>query len=378
MVYHQLTNPNPEACTLAEIESYRGRRAKGPIKVDITADHLADGLGMPRELFHQVRTGLKEKVAYHLTLKPHEQDHHSAVLALERIFEVHVPRTASAIVVRRIFTIKARADYKKIINGWQDPVAGVKLTFDQVSDLLKTVGARPPVMDANQATLTCFGILWECNNNVCRNCDLYVPCNAEAASLGLASILTSTTDSVLDKGGFNLSPKLLPATAKVRTAHKTDDSVRATPAVKASEKPPTSVAEEEIVSYLKKNFWSFKCFKDTYYTHRGDTSMRRGTSYLFWVGHLLNGKRHPDGQLRVAFIPPVKEKGAPDPVWWVEIKSKLEKVGGSYYLPLNSEYHTFVELAEKQADSRPSNIVPRKRVAKPCPKPQSLISPIVT
>jgi hypothetical protein len=395
LVYHQLTNPNPQACTLAEIDSFRGRKSKGPIKVDITEDNLADGLGMPRELFHQVRSGIKEKIAHHMTLQPHEQAHHTAVMALERLFEVHVPRLIEPIVVRRIFTMKARADYKKIINGWTDPGTGVHLSFEQISDLLRTVGAKPPVMDANQTTLACFGILWEANNNACRNCDLFASCNAEAATLGLAIPMTSTTASVLDKGGFNLSPKLLPAVAKVRTAHKTDESARPQLSTKTDKPVTSSLAEEEMVNYLEKNFWGFNCFIYKYYTHRGDTSMNKGTSYLFWLGRLLDGKRtkrtEDGGQLRLAFIPPnkpeVKEPQEGEslpppppypPAWWLEMRSKLEKIGGSYYLPLNCEYSTLVELCEKQAQCRPSHVESRpprpkkpKKAKSLCPKPPS-------
>ena len=358
LVYRQLTNPNPEAQTLAEIESYRGRGAKGPIKVDITAANLADGIGMPLSLFEQVHTGIKEKVAHHMTLQPHEQAHHSAVLALEKLFEVHIPRTAEPVVVRRIFTLKARADYKKIINGWTDPSTHIHLSYDQIVGMLHSVGAKAPTLDANQVSLTCYGILWESNNQVCRNCDLNRKCFEETSNVGFT--------------GVSVSPKLLPATAKVRTAHKTDEGIK-----KIEPTPTTpvtsSLVEEELVNYMKSNFQGFSCFKNTYYTHKGTTNLGSGVSYLFWLGRILEGRRIPGnqqgGHIRLAFIGP--RGGPPSP----SIKAKMEKIAGSWYLPLDAKYRTLVELTEQHANERPPVYVsPRKKPQKDlCLKPASSI-----
>ncbi len=309
--------------------------------MDVTSANLADGLGMPRELFDTIHEGIKQKVAHHMTLQGHEEAHHLGVLALEKIFEVHVPRTAAPVVVRRIFTVKARADYRKIINGWTDPDTKVTLTFDQISDMLKNVGARPPLLDANQVSLTCYGILWEANNPVCRNCDLNPACKAEAAAVGLLDVA--------------LSPKLLPAPAKVRTAHKTDEGVKEP--VKA-EKPiiaAVSLVEEELVNYMRDNFQVFNCYKNEYYTHRGTTSLGSGVSYLFWMGRIADGKRVTTGaqigHLRLSFVDPCPE-----------IKGKLEKISGSYYLPLGVEYPVLVQLTKKHADQKPSSFIfPRKK-----------------
>lgn len=331
LVYRQLTCPNREALTLAAIDAYRGRKPRGPIRVDVTPANLAAGIGMPLAQFEELHTSIKEKVAHHMSLQPHEQAHHSAVVALEKHFDIHVPRSSEPLVVRRMFTIKARADHHKVT--------------PDIAELLKTVGAKPPVVDANRV-LTCYGILWEANNSICRNCDLNAACKAEAANVGLLDVA--------------LSAKLFPPSAKVRTATKADPTdghvetvtevtpaperparAAATPKSTAQKKPSlviASAADEEIVSYAEKNFRGFDCHRGRYYTHKENPHTGKGAAYLFSF-KVINGAQ------RLRFVEPSEK-----------LAEKLEKIGLTYYLPLGLDHKMVEKLTERQATEKPSRI----------------------
>jgi hypothetical protein len=219
-VYKQLTRPNLIAFTLAKVEAWRGRKPGGVLKITVTPAHLARGLGMSLEVFNGHMVSLREKALRYeqskstKTIVAAENSYHTAVLALERIFDVQVPRTSEPLVVRRIFTISARAEYEKVT--------------PQVIDLLKMVGARPPEADRS-GILNCFGILFLPNHQTCRSCDLYEACQAEAANIGLTDVA--------------LSPKLLqnPRYTQIRTAKLRDTS--STPKVAAPDLSVTTVPE---------------------------------------------------------------------------------------------------------------------------------------
>ena len=206
LVYKQMTRPNQDAFTLAWMDAARGDHPKGILNVDITKAHLAAGLSsrfMTLELFLAVLSSVQEKALRYQKSKTNdpivqaESSFHTAVIALERIFEVHVPRTAEPLVVRRLFTLRAREQYQKVT--------------PEIVDLLKIVGARPPEVDRS-GVLNCFGILFQAGNSTCKDCDLYECCQVEAMNIGLTDVA--------------LSPKLLPHKTQIRTAKLRDSTPR--------------------------------------------------------------------------------------------------------------------------------------------------------
>jgi hypothetical protein len=145
-----------------------------------------------------------------------------AIATLEEVFEVHVPRSAEALLVRRLFTLAARAKVERVT--------------PEVADLLRTIGAEPPEVNA-QDNLTCFGVLFAKNHHVCQVCQARKACAVRAANFGLDQV--------------SLHPQLLPARAFVRTAEVVGQL--ATPvALKIA--PPLSEREEEVVAYVGHHF----------------------------------------------------------------------------------------------------------------------------
>lgn len=201
LVYRQLVTPNARSRAVAKAES-------GVMRWD----HLAYGVGMPVELFKSLAASVKIKLM--------EKDS-PAISTLEGVFEVQVPRSAEPLLVRRLFTLAARAK--------------AELVTPEVADLLRTIGAEPPEVNA-QDNLTCFGILYAKNHHVCQACQARKACAARAANFGLDTV--------------SLHPQLLPARASVRTAE-----VRQLPDPEIpTQARPTSEREEEICAYLEHHY----------------------------------------------------------------------------------------------------------------------------
>jgi hypothetical protein len=346
LVYRQLTRPNNVALTLATVEATRGHSKDAPIRVDINVACLAEGIGMSVEEFERVKESLQKKITkYHNKGFDMEQSYHTTVIALERFFDVHVPRTADSLVVKRIFTLKARADYKRIT--------------PEIVEQLKVIGARVPVMDESGA-MNCHGVLWQQFNQTCQSCDLQQSCRAEAANFGLA-------------GEVAISPKLLPAVALVRTAVRMDKSTpvaEAAPAVAQGELPPVeqpgavrqpappsrrrfkrvkedatgidailtqckSSEDEQLIRHLEGSYHGFNAYGNRYYTYQG-SGVHKGSAHLFWVG--VRG-----GGVRVRFVKCSES-----------LKTKLEKLGLTYYLPKGISIESATKLLDRHATDNKS------------------------
>jgi hypothetical protein len=318
IVYRQLTRPNNVALTLSEMEASRGHRTKRVLSVDITQANLALGLGIPLPYFETIVEQIRVKTRSYMKNNSGEQLYNTAVGALEKIFDVHVPRSAEPLVVRRIFTMKARADYTKVT--------------PQVEDLLKSVGARPPVLDKSEV-LNCYGILWQSNHPICRACDLYEPCRIEAANFGLESIA--------------LSPKLLPARAQVRTATRegmpyiVPGEVNEVDQVDRPKLNPSALAsnseEAQLLSFLEENFYGFYIFGERYYSYASSRGQQVGQIYLFRV-------MQKAGAMRVCFCEPTDK-----------LKVELQSTSSTHYLPAEISFEEAIVLLEKHAQNRLSH-----------------------
>lgn len=203
LVYQQLVAPN--ACSRAVA------KAEGIV---VRWGHLAYGVGMPVEMFKLLATTVKTKLM--------EKDL-PAIATLEEVFEVQVPRSAESLLVRRLFTLAARAKAERVT--------------PEVVDLLRTIGAEPPEVNA-QDNLTCFGVLFARNHHVCQVCQARKACAVRAANFGLDQV--------------SLHPQLLPARAFVRTAEVVGQLMPS--AAPKTATTPLSEREEEIVAYAGHHF----------------------------------------------------------------------------------------------------------------------------
>lgn len=201
LVYQQLVAPNARSRAVAQVEGVAPQWG-----------HLAYGVGMPVEMFKLLSTTVKNKLM--------EKDL-PAIATLEEVFEVQVPRSAEALLVRRLFTLAARAKVERVT--------------PEVADLLRTIGAEPPEVNA-QDNLTCFGVLFAKNHHVCQVCQVRKACSVRAANFGLDQV--------------SLHPQLLPARAYVRTAQVVGQQLPAP----LSKNAPRSEREEEIGAYLEHHF----------------------------------------------------------------------------------------------------------------------------
>lgn len=296
LVYQQLTNPNQSARAMAAA-------TRSPVQVE----HLAAGIGMPVDLFQRLTAEVKTK------LMDTSTQQNVAVAALEKIFDVQVPRSLPSLVIRRLFTLAARAQYEKV--------------DENVATLLRNVGAEPPQVDT-QKNLTCFGVLFSRNHHVCSACQARTACSAKAANFGLDQV--------------TIAPSLLSARASVRTAEVIGaPSAPAPEAKKQAPAPssPTSEREEEIRSYLEQHFKAVECYGENYYKHRAERRDKR-VKHIVWVGERKEAV-HPELNPRfcVRFCNPS-----------VALQGKLVKLRGAFYAPESMSVKQVCELIAVHAD----------------------------
>lgn len=285
LVYQQLVQPNRISKALAEA-------AKMPMQID----YLAAGVGMTTDLFSQLSTSVKTK----LMDNSHTQ---TAVAALESIFEVQVPKSLPALVVRRLFTLAARSQFEKIT--------------DNVAELLRNVGAEVPVVNSS-GNLTCFGILFSRNHHVCSACQARNACSIKSANFGLDQV--------------TLSPTLLSARASVRTAELIGNQE-----VSSRRLAPVSEREEEIRSYLEQHFKRAMDGGEEHYRHNGDVGRN-----IVWLGSRSPSEvSHPD--LNPVFLIRFCNPS-------VELQRKLIKLRGASYLPESMPTKEVFELISGHAD----------------------------
>ena len=241
VVIFQLKSPNSQSVQLA-----KACRCQYP-----EIEHLAAGVGMSVALFSSIAERAKAKLKHYMEHPESHDKQHMAVSHLEDLFGLQVPRSLGPKVVRRLFTLAARAQFEKVT--------------PEVANLLQLVGAEPPELNSG-GNLVCFGVLYSRVDKKCVACHAKAACQAKAENFGLGSI--------------TLSPELLSARASVRTPIATDgtedDAVTAVsePASKPISEPakqtpaaPSSEREEEIRAHLDGNYKLVGCYGVLYYKH---------------------------------------------------------------------------------------------------------------
>lgn len=280
LVYQQLVAPNARSRALAQAE-----KTEGVMKWDT----LAYGIGMSVELFKSLATSVKTKLM--------EKDL-PAITTLEEVFEVQVPRSAEPLLIRRLFTLAARARAERVT--------------DEIASLLRTIGAEPPKVNS-QGNLTCFGVLYAKNHHVCQACQARKACAVRAANFGLDNV--------------SLHPQLLPASASVRTAEVVVDRL---PGVSnPSATAPTSEREEAIRTYLEHHFRRVG-------TAGGKVSYAHKSADV--AGKLVSVERE-GGALRVRFLRPSPE-----------LQAEMQQGSSGYFPAETCSAETVCALLGRYAD----------------------------
>jgi hypothetical protein len=216
MVHQQVRSPSAATRALAA-----ANRSPTP-----RMEHLAAGLGLSVATLHRLVLVIKTKL---MDAPP------AAISALETVFTVQVPRSLPSLIVRRLFTLAARADADKVT--------------PEVAELLRQVGADIPQPGAADH-FACFGVLYHRNHPVCSQCQARAACQVKAANVGLDQV--------------TLRADALPAPARtlvrVPTVNVTPDRLPAA--------SPTSEREEEIRVHLEHHFRREQ-HGQTFYAHKG-------------------------------------------------------------------------------------------------------------
>lgn len=307
-VFNQLVQPNDRARLKAQEDAWRGLKPGDPCRIKIQACHLAYGLGRKLDIFNEDARRVEDKLRKYRAMNDEEREEYAhfsmAVSTLAQLFGVQVPRNTENIVIRRMFTIAARHQIKKVFDAGGRPNA-------QIVELLQLVGAKVPKLHGDM--LGCYGVLYSEYDRRCGMCDLRRSCETEAANVGLDKI--------------TLSPKLLGARQvriPVILPGMPGDAVPATPDTQIID----SARDLEIIHYLNENFHRFNSNGEIYYRYRDNLSTRK----LFCIGAQA-------APLRLRFCNPVNE-----------LKALLVYERKAYYVPDNTAVAKVIELIDRHSE----------------------------
>ncbi len=295
VVLRQLIEPNEEAHLEAHFESAR----KNSSTTRVRLEHLATGLGLSLVSFKEIHSSVKIKVKEYLTnMNTDDSEYNSSVRFLEKVFGVHVPPTTKKLVVRRMMTLAARDQYDKV-----DEV---------VVRALEKIKAHVP--KGHSSSLSCFGILHDANNRLCKACGMQASCKQEAENVGLEDI--------------TMSPRLNGAKNMTRipaiTPHKQ--------VVPDSTPHFLSERDEEVYSFLCDTYEKAYIENKMYFRHKdldGGATVSGTSGILFCIQ-----------SLRFRFCKPHDS-----------LKGELEQEGRSYYLPEDCSYDEAVSLLNAHAEN---------------------------
>lgn len=299
VVFKQLVNHNAMACCLAQQDAYFHKKP-GKMVIKIKHKHLAEGIGIKPELFEESVLSIRAKISNYRSMSAEQHDakaRYSAVLAqLKEVFGLQIPPIADEMLVRRLLTLAARDQYKKV--------------NDQVVELLEEVGAKVPRIHGD--SLSCYGVLYQTNHRICNSCGLRHSCATEAANLGLTKI--------------TISPKLLGARQMRIPA--------LLPTVLVETETPGENAEEgEVSLYLEETFKKVVWKGETYYTHH-ETDLK-SRYFLFCIGDQPSPLKlrfcKPDNTLKVQLVQ--REKGwyAPDNLKARDVLALIDQHARDHY-----------------------------------------------
>lgn len=188
LVFREIAEPSPKTRLLAYMDAHVAR-TPGSIRIVVKDAHRSSALGLSEELYAATVLSIRRKIRVHEAMTEDAIDHKARrgaiVQQLANAFGVQVPASTEDIVVRRLFTVAARDQYRKVLDN------------EQLAELLVEIGAKLPKETGNDM-LACFGVLYKASDRRCCACDLRQSCAVQAANQGLG-----------DEDGITLSPRLL-------------------------------------------------------------------------------------------------------------------------------------------------------------------------
>lgn len=296
LVLHQLLNPNLCSLIHAQVDSHHGHRP-GMVKIRVGYRHMAVGLGMELSLFQTILNSIRDKCRTYMQNQTPIEEARKITVAeatLCQIFKLQIPPTIDGITRKRLFTLVARDQIDKLT--------------DDIVELLKVVGAYPPVKFGEQ--LSCYGVLWQRNHRICSSCGLQESCKTLALNIGL--------------GDMTLSNKLLgskltkiPAILPTEPGHIEGPDEKAGVVV-------TSERDEEILDYLRENFKQVTINGELFY--RTKDKLIPPTKLVISVGMTGSPMKlrlcSPIQSLRSELV--VEKRGAKN-VWFVPVECSAQE-----------------------------------------------------
>jgi len=172
IVFKELCHPCMQTCNLAWLDAYRGQTNMDRVKIRITVENMAAGIGLSIEAFRESRSTIQRVTLRLREMHPEDQRYEEVVSRLAVVLNLQVPHSTEPMIVRRMFAIAAR-------DNWQ------RVTPEVEADLTE-LGVVSPKFDAD--TMRCHGVLYQRGHKICEACGLKVSCAAQAANQGLGEI----------------------------------------------------------------------------------------------------------------------------------------------------------------------------------------------
>lgn len=177
-VLNQLISPNEEALFYARQEAEIGRDVGDPLRVRIRQEHLAKGIGISIEQFHQIHDSIKQKCLF-MKSQQNEDPHEAAAMAtLLQFFGIQIPRSIDEITRKRALMVAARHQYDRLKDN-----DGIKSAL---------AACEIPVPEMRNDRFTCFGVMFQKHHRTCDNCGVKDACEVKAANFGLGEITMSS------------------------------------------------------------------------------------------------------------------------------------------------------------------------------------------
>lgn len=317
MVFDQLDKPNEEAWFWAVYRSFRGPQKH--IKVNISDEDKARGLGMELEQFLLIQKSIQQK---YMIARDEKIDvkYNAALTTLCGIFNIQVPDSIKPDrdTVARMLTMISRRESDKVT--------------EEVAELLRLVGAKAPDKNAGSFE-ACFGVMFEAGNRACNSCDVRESCRNESKTHGI-------------DGTISYSPRLL-GSKVVRTPVLVGNAAPPAPiSFPSIPAPEIAVVEDgevesskdrerddEIAAFLAETFVQRPSKDNTYLDYRESNSSNKSARYIFWIER----KR----RLHLRFCNPS-----------ASIRKLLVRVKNGFYLPEDISAAEAVKLINRHAKER--------------------------
>ncbi len=289
-VLDELLSASPEALAIAQQDALRGLKDYDKMKVRISHAHRAEAIGCTLEWFENAVLHIQQVTNRLRNMNPEDQRYDELLMTLSEAFSVQVPRTLTPAIVRRMFTIAARANWQKVT--------------PEIEEALSELGAVAPKFDKD--TMRCHGVLFLNGHKICEACGVKVSCAAQAANIGL--------------GEITLHPKLLGAKL-ARTPFIVANSSTASPIT-------TTERDQNIIDYLFRNFRRVTHQGELYFQPKDFADKDK---LIFSIGESAI-------PLRLRFC-------KPNPL----LKRKLVYANKGYYVPDTMSAETVIEMINEHA-----------------------------